>query len=70
MNKRLFYAAMKKMPSRFVDEKTEYTIFCNTLFLANPKFAPVRFTEENKKWERIPVFKKGDMVNEDHRPAS
>lgn len=63
----LQYEALSKIPKRFIDGETVHTTsnFCSIgeVWLANPKYAPMIYDENKRKWRKLQVTisKKGTV---------
>ncbi len=56
---KLYYKALKTLPSKFVDDETRATVWDKNMVVAvNPEYAPIKYTRQTKKWVEI-EFNKG-----------
>lgn len=56
-----YYIAMKKLPSKYVENETTCADTGTAIVAANPKFAPIIFTDKEKKWRKI-IFQNNQQV--------
>ena len=58
MSASLYYEALSKIPKRFIDDETKACEFGdNAIMLANPKFAPMQYTQTHRRWMKIGIDK-------------
>lgn len=50
---KLYYEALSKIPKRFIDDETQHCVGIDnkSVFIANPKYAPMIYKKNN--WQRI-----------------
>lgn len=51
---KLYYEALSKIPPEFIDDKTYCCTFgSNSVMLANPKYPPMQYCANDRKWKQI-----------------
>ena len=48
---KLFIQSLKALPNRFVDDETQFADYGDKIYVAHPKYAPMRFN--GVEWEEI-----------------
>jgi len=50
----LYYEALRVLPKSFIDDETRATAWsADMIIAANPKYAPIEYTRQAKKWVKI-----------------
>ena len=53
---KLYYEALSKIPKRFIDEETACAEFQDHIIIVNPKFAPMIYRFNDRRWKRLTLL--------------
>lgn len=50
---KIYYESLKRLPKKFVSDKTKVVCFFDSIIAANEDFSPIRYNEKTKRWNKI-----------------